>query len=151
MTETLRPETVLTCPAWCVHEGEPIEHAHVSADVTAGHGEQMLSARLVQMGEQDEPRVLVNGRVAELGPLEEFVRGLQRLVDDAHLAPAGCGFVDDLVRQAGLTLSDVAEAAGLEASWVRAQHAGRQVLTVRQFDRLALAAAGLAATAISAR
>jgi hypothetical protein len=145
MTQTTVPVSTTVCPSWCVYGGAGADHAHVSADVTAGAADQLLTARLVQMDDHDDPRVLLDGRVAELAELEEFVRGLRRLVDQAQLAPAGCGFVDDIVRQAGLTLTEVAETAGLEPSWVRAQHAGRQVLTVHQFDRLALAAAGLAA------
>ena len=148
MTDTMVLETELVCPTWCVYEGEEPEHAHVSADVVAGAAEQQLTARLVQMGETG-PRVLLNGRVADLDEFGPFVRCLQRLVDQAQLAPAGCGVVDELIRHAELSLSEVAEAAGLEVSWVRAQHAGRQVLSVHELDRLALAAAGLAASAAS--
>ncbi len=146
MTDTMVLETELVCPAWCVYEGEETGHAHVSADVVAGPAEQPLTARLVQMGETT-PRVQLNGRVADLEEFGPFVRCLQRLVDQAQLAPAGCGVVDDIVRQAGLRLTDVAEAADLEVTWVRAQHAGKQLLSVHELDRLALAAAGLAASA----
>lgn len=146
MTDLMTYETDCVCPPWCLHEGDPDRHAHVSADVRAGAEEQLLTARLVQMSDDTDPKVLLNGRAAGLGELGRFVRGLQRLLDEARMAPAGLGFVDALVARAGLTLSDVAEEAGLDVAWVRAQHAGRQVLTVREFERLAIAAASLAAT-----
>ncbi len=143
MTDLLMPETVL-CPPWCRRTGDPEDHTHVSDDVTAGDAAAGLSARLVQAEPDGDPQVVLNGRAAGLHELGEFVRGLQALLDEAYLAPAGCGVVDDIVAGAGLRLSDVAEAAGLEVSWVRAQHAGRQVLSVREFERLAMAAATLA-------
>jgi hypothetical protein len=147
MTEVMLPETIAPCPAWCVHDGPALEHAHISADVTAGSRNQTLTARLVQTEEDGAPQVLLNGRVCDLEEFGAFVSCLQRLVDQAQLAPAGCGIADDIISQAGLTLSEVAEAAGLEVSWVRAQHAGRRLLSVHQLDRLVLAAAGLAAAA----
>lgn len=147
MTEVMLPETELPCPAWCVYEGDAPDHAHVSADVTSGIPGQQLTARLVQMDEETAPRVMLNGRVSDLEEFGPFVSCLQRLVDQAQLAPAGCGIVDDIVKRAGLSLTEVALAAGLEVSWVRAQHAGKQLLSVHELDRLALAAAGLATAA----
>lgn len=144
MTEVLLPETEFPCPAWCVYDGDAAEHAHVSADVTSGTPERQLTARLVQRDEETAPRVMLNGRETGLEEFGPFVSCLQRLVDQAQLAPAGCGIVDDIVKQAGLSLTEVALAAGLEVSWVRAQHAGKQLLSVHELDRLALAAAGLA-------
>ncbi len=151
MTELLLTDPETTCPVWCVHDGEPTEHDHVSADVVAGLDDQPLTARLVQMDQSGEPRVLVNGRVADLGGLATFVRGLQRLLGQAHLAPAGLGFVGELMDRSGLTATEVAGAAGLDVAWVRAQHAGRQMLTVNEFEQLALAVVALTAEAPTAR
>lgn len=143
LTGLMMPETECACPPWCVREGETREHTHVSADVSAGA--PGLRAQLVQT-RADDPVVRVDGREMALDELGQFVRGLQRLLDEARLAPAGTGPVDDLVARSGLGLSDVARAAGLEVAWVRAQHAGRQVLTVAEFRQLAQTAASLAET-----
>ncbi len=147
MTDVMMPDTDCVCPPWCLHEGDTRAHAHVSADVTAER--QGLTARLVQTEADTGPQVMVNGRGAGLDELGQFLRGLQRLLDEARLAPAGTGPVDDLVARAGVRLSEVARAAGLEVSWVRAQHAGRQVLTVAEYRRLAQTAASLAETSLA--
>lgn len=143
MTELMMPSTECACPPWCVHEDPTGEHTHVSADV-GGDG-QGPTARLVQRG-TDDPVAMVDGRAVGLDELGRLVGGLQRLLDEARLAPAGTGPVDDLVARSGLVLSEVARAAGLEVAWVRAQHAGRQVLTVAELRRLVHTAASLAET-----
>jgi len=139
------------CPDWCVLEGQVHGHAHVSNDVTVGSGDQPVTARLVQGGGDAQPQVVVNGHVAHLEELGSVVKALHRLLDQAQLAPAGLGFVDDLVQESGLGLTEVAEAADLDVAWVRAQHAGKQVLTAHEFDRLALAVTALAVSSETSR
>jgi hypothetical protein len=147
MTDLMMPSTECACPPWCVHADQTGEHTHVTADVRAdvGGGGQGPTAQLVQTG-TDGPVAVVDGRAVALDERGQFVRGLQRLLDEARLAPPGTEPVDDLVARSGLGLSEVARAAGLEVAWVRAQHAGRQVLTVAEFRRLAQTAASLAET-----
>lgn len=139
------------CPDWCVLEGGVHDHAHVSNDVTVGSGDQPVTARLVQGGGDAQPQVVVNGHVAHVEELGSVVKALHRLLDQAQLAPAGLGFVDDLVQESGLGLAEVAEAADLDVAWVRAQHAGKQVLTTHEFDRLALAVTALAVSSETSR
>jgi hypothetical protein len=150
MTELNNDLAGLPCPEWCVLAGEVHDHPHVSNDVTVGSGDQPVTARLVQGGADTQPQVVVNGRVAHLEELGSVVKALHRLLDQAQLAPAGLGFVDDLVQDCGLGLAEVAEAADLDVAWVRAQHAGKQVLTTHEFDRLALAVAALAVSSKAA-
>lgn len=134
------------CPSWCVNTGiERDGHAHVSADLIGGTPEQPLVARLIGMEHDGRVRVLLNDRVTSIEELDQFVSGLRRLVDGVRLAEPGLGFVASLAARADLTLEDVAQAAGLDEERVAAQDEGYQVLTVREYDRLALAAANLVA------
>jgi hypothetical protein len=151
MTQTL--ETGQTdvagqiCPSWCVNAGTGLDHAHVSADLIGGTPEQPLVARLIGMQHDDQVRVLLNDRVTSIDQLDQFVSGLRRLVDGVRLAEAGLGFVASLAARADVTLEDLAQAAGVPEHRVAAQDEGQQVLTVHEYDRLALAAASLVAAA----
>lgn len=137
------------CPEWCINDqGGPGErHAHVSADVLGGAPEQPLIARLIGRAPDGDVRVLLNDRVATIEELDCFVGGVRKLLDQARLAEPGLGFVASLAARADLTLEDLAEAAGVSVAKVAAQDEGYQVLTVREYDQLALAVAKLVAAA----
>jgi hypothetical protein len=153
MTQTVdRVQTDVTggvCPSWCVNAATGRDHAHVSADLIGGTPEQPLVARLIGMEHDDQVRVLLNDRVTSIDELDQFVSGLRRLVDGVRLAEPGLGFVATLAARADVTLEDLAQAAGVPEHRVAAQDEGRQVLTVNEYDRLALAAANLVAAARS--
>jgi hypothetical protein len=124
-----------------VAENAPSDHAHVSADVTGGAAEQPMVGRLIRMRQDESVRVLLNDRVASVEEAGRFLGSLRGLLDQAVPAEPGLGFVGVLARQSRLTYADMAEAAGLPVSVVAAQAAGDAVLSVSEFDRLALAVA----------
>jgi hypothetical protein len=147
MTELLaRAEELHTCPSWCANRTEA-QHAHVSEDVMVEASGGPLVARLVSAVDTDRVSVLINDRVADVEEARSFAHALQRLTEDATLAEPGLGFIATLAARSGLGVAEMALSAGLDASWVRAQQAGGRVLTVREFDRLALGVARAAATA----
>ncbi|HET7387166.1 MAG TPA: hypothetical protein VFJ19_10945 [Nocardioidaceae bacterium] len=134
------------CPPWCANAGTAVDanvHSHVSADVTGGTLEQPLVARLVQVAGSSEVRVLFNERVASVEEVSGFMSCVRQLLDQARPASAGLGFLAPMIARAGLTHAELADATGLEVSWLRAQSAGARVLSVREFDQLALAVAHL--------
>ncbi len=132
------------CPTWCLHAGEPSSvHAHVSEDVTVGSHAAAMVVRMVQRAEADEPKVVVGPSVISVEEAERFAHALLRLAHGAHLAEPGFGIVEVLLNQAGVSTGELALASGLDAERLRAQRAGAQLLNVREFDRLALAAAQL--------
>ena len=144
-------DRVHACPSWCVAEEDaPSDHAHVSADVTGGAVEHPMVGRLIGMRQDESVRVLLNDRVASVEETGRFLGSLRGLVDKALPAEPGLGFVRVLASQARLTFADMAEAAGLPVSVVAAQAAGNAVLSVAEFDRLALAVAHRVADALSA-
>lgn len=132
------------CPSWCVNEGIEREgHSHVSADLIGGTPEQPLVARLVGMEHDSQVRVLLNDRVTSIEQLDRFVSGLRRLVDGVMLAQPGLGIVATLAARAGATFADLAHESGVPEERIAAHGEGYRVLTVHEFDRLALAAAHL--------
>ena len=143
-------DRVHACPSWCVIERDaPTEHAHVSADVTGGAAENPLVGRLIRMRQEESVHVLLNDRVASLEEAGRFLGSLRGLLDKAVPAEPGLAFIGVLGRQARLTFADMAEAAGLPVSVVAAQAAGDAVLSVSEFDRLALAVAQKVADTLS--
>jgi hypothetical protein len=144
-------DRVHACPSWCVVEEEaPSEHAHVSADVTGGAVEHPMVGRLIRMRQDESVRVLLNDRVASVEETGRFLGSLRGLLDKAVPAEPGLGFIGVLASQARLTFTDMAEAAGLPVSVIAAQAGGDAVLSVSEFDRLALAVAQRVADALSA-
>lgn len=139
------------CPSWCAHpaQGRP-GHAHVSEDLTVAAIGQPLVARLLQASGDPEVRVLVNDKVATIEQAEAFALALRRLADRAMLAEPGLGFVATLAARSGISVKQMALAAGVDAQQVAAQRAGGQVLSVHEVDRLALAVARLAAETLQA-
>ncbi|NUS52709.1 MAG: hypothetical protein HOQ22_16935, partial [Nocardioidaceae bacterium] len=137
-----RSEYAGLCPPWCTSNGDPVEarHTHVSADLVVGAG---ATARLVRDDDAEPVRVLVGETAISVEEAQAFAHALLRLVADARLAEPGLGFVEHLVTQRGLSTSQLALAASLDVERVRAQRSGAAVLTVREFDQLALAAAQL--------
>ncbi|MGH3445935.1 MAG: hypothetical protein ACRDPB_11215 [Nocardioidaceae bacterium] len=134
------------CPPWCAGGSgttDPGVHAHVSADVTAGTLEQPLVARLIQVAGSPDVRVLFNERVASVEEVSGFMSCVRQLLDQARPAAAGLGFLAPMIARAGLGHAELAEVSGLQVSWLRAQSAGGQVLTVHEFDQLALSVAHL--------
>lgn len=134
------------CPTWCVAPVRPDElpdHAHVSADVTGGSRHQPMVARMVQPAGVEHPRVVLNDRVASVEEVTTFMHCVHRMLNQAQSADAGLGFLAPMIARAGLSNAQVALASGLDVSSVRAQRAGAQVLSVNEFDRLALAVARL--------
>jgi hypothetical protein len=122
------------------------EHDHLlrSDDVVVGAQREPLVGRLIGCG--DDLRVEINERAATLTESRAFVDSMRRLLDDATPAEPGLGFVATLAERAGMGVTEMAMAAGLDPSWVRAQHAGGQVLTLHEYDLLALAVARVAAS-----
>jgi hypothetical protein len=135
-------DRVHACPSWCVIEKDaPSDHAHVSADVTGGSVEHPLVGRLIRMRQDDSVQVLLNDRVASVDEVGRFLGSLRGLLDKAVPAGPGLGFIGLLAGQAQLTFADMAEAAGLPIAAVEAQAAGDAVLTVAEFEQLALSVA----------
>jgi len=130
------------CPSWCINDRGG-DHSHVSREVHVEALGRPLSAKLVQVSSEETPRVLVNGHVASLEQSEAFAYALLRLGADATLAEPGLGFVESLAAKADISIEDMAAASDLDPSLLRAQRGGEQVLTVHQFDQLALAVARL--------
>ena len=142
MTEQI--DALPGCPEWCrSREGaEPGPHAHVSGDVVLGDEGDPLTARMIQLAGSDTVRVLIGPQAVPLGEAQAFGHALLRLVGAAEPAEAGLGFIEVLAARADLSTSEMALAAGLDVERLRAQRAGGQVLSRREFDRLALAVAG---------
>lgn len=134
------------CPSWCINDRGG-EHSHVSRDVHVEGLGRPMSAKLVQVSTEESPRMLVNGHVATLEQAESFAYAVLRLGADATLAEPGLGFVRSLAEKAGISIEDMAAASGLDATQLRAQREGEQVLTVHEFDQLALAVAQLTVAA----
>jgi len=133
------------CPSWCVSGETDGEHVHVSADVAAGAPDQPLIARLISKEGDVSARVLVNDRVATVEQVDSFVGGLRRLIDQARPAEPGLGFVAALWANADATFSEVSAICGVEESRIRAQSRGGQVLTIFEYDQLALCLARITA------
>jgi hypothetical protein len=134
--------TELSCPDWCVNpESDSTEHVHVSADIAAGAPDQPLMARLIGTGEEELPHVLLNGRVATVEQASTFLGGVRQLLDRARLAEPGLGFVSNLWAHADVTFSEVGEVAGVDGDRIRKQSQGHQVLSVFEYDQVALALA----------
>jgi len=131
------------CPVWCVDTPDH-DHLHRSDDVVVTAQREPLVGRLIGVGE--DVRVEINERAATLNESRAFVDSMRRLLDDATLAEPGLGFVATLAERVGLGVTEMSMAAGLDPSWVRAQHAGGQVLTLHEYDMLALAVARVAAS-----
>lgn len=133
------------CPAWCACDATAAgNHLHRSADVVVSGQREPLVGRLIGVGA--DVRVEINERAATLEESRTFVDAVRRLLDDATLAEPGLGFVATLAARARMGVAEMAMAAGLESSWVRAQQAGGQVLTLHEYDQLALAVARVAAS-----
>lgn len=154
MTEQTN-ERVGRCPSWCrtmLQSGaqsgaqsgrDDAVHAHASEDITVGDSAYPMSARMVQPVDSEDVHVVLGQQVVGVEEAEKFAHALLRLTSAARLAGPGLGFVEVLAGQADLSTGEMALAAGLEVERVRAQRAGGQVLSSREFDRLALAVAQL--------
>ena len=140
MTEQI--DALPGCPEWCRSEAaESGPHAHVSEDLRLGDGDPMTT-RMIQLAGSDTVRVMIGPQAVPLEEAQAFGHALLRLVAAAEPAEAGLGFVEVLAARADLSTSEMALAAGLDVERLRAQRAGGQVLSRREFDRLALAVAG---------
>jgi hypothetical protein len=130
------------CPEWCrSREDGSGPHAHVSEDVQLGDGDDPLTARMIQLAGSDTVRVVVGPEVVPVEQAQAFGQALLRLVASAEPAAPGLGFVEVLAARTDLSTGEMALGAGLDVERVRAQRAGGQVLSRREFDRLALAVA----------
>ena len=139
MTEQI--DALPGCPEWCRSEAaESGPHAHVSENVELG-GDPM-TARMIQLAGSDTVRVMIGPQAVPLEEAQAFGHALLRLVAAAEPAEAGLGFVEVLAARADLSTTEMALAAGLDGERLRAHRAGGQVLSRREFDRLALAVAG---------
>ena len=139
MTEQI--DALPGCPEWCRSEAaESGPHAHVSENVELG-GDPM-TARMIQLAGSDTVRVMIGPQAVPLEEAQAFGHALLRLVAAAEPAEAGLGFVEVLAARADLSTNEMALAAGLDVERLRAHRAGGQVLSRREFDRLALAVAG---------
>jgi hypothetical protein len=137
-------ELVGNCPTWCRSvSAEGDLHAHVSEDLTVGDGAEPTVVRMLQLAGSDQVRITVREQALDLEEAYSLAHALLRLVADAQMAEPGLGFVEVLATQAGVSTGEMALAAGLDADRVRAHRAGGQVLSKREFDRLALAVAQL--------
>jgi hypothetical protein len=142
MTEQI--DTLLPgCPVWCHSrtEDETGPHAHVSQDLELGDGPEPMTARMIQLAGSDTVRVVVGPQVVTLDEAQAFGQALLRLVASAEIAEPGLGFIEVLAARTDLSTTEMALAAGLDVERLRAQRAGGQVLSRREFDRLALAVA----------
>lgn len=132
-----------TCPPWCVAEQTDTGlHTHSS---DAGSIETLahpLTVQLVQVAD-DEPRMLIDGQVATIEQAQRFATAIKRLTDAGTLAEPGLSFVVKLAAVSGITLEEMALAAGIEVDRLHKQRSGGRVLTVNEVDRLALAVANL--------
>ena len=136
------------CPEWCESAGVVVgRHPHVSANIIEGSAGQPLVARLVDMNGDGEVSVVVNERVLSIEDAQSFVSALGRLLDRTRLAEPGLGFVASLVDRAQVSIAELATVAQVDVERLRDQESGSRVLTVREFDRVALAAAHLASGA----
>ena len=136
------------CPEWCESAGVVVgRHPHVSANIIHGSPAQPLVARLVDMNGDGEVSVVVNERVLSIDDAQAFASALGRLVDQTRLAEPGLGFVEHLVERAGVDVEELADVSQVDLGRLHDQACGSRVLTVREFDRVALAAAHLASTA----
>ncbi len=136
------------CPEWCESAGVVVgRHPHVSANIIQGSPGQPLVARLVDMNGDGDVSVVVNERVLSTEDAQAFVSALGRLLDRARLAEPGLGFVASLVHRAGVSMAVLGDLAQVDVERLRDQERGSRVLTVREFDRVALAAAHLASGA----
>jgi hypothetical protein len=138
------------CPGWCVNVETDAEHVHVSADIAAGAPDQPLMARLIGKGLEEQPHVLLNGRVATVDQAASFLGGVRQLLDRARLAEPGLGFVEALWAHADVTFSEVSEMCGVDERRIRQQSRGRQVLSVYEYDQVALAVARIMAATVPA-
>ena len=141
MTEQI--DALPGCPEWCRSEAaESGPHAHVSENVELGDGGDPMTARMIQLAGSDTVRVMIGPQAVPLEEAQAFGHALLRLVAAAEPAEAGLGFVVVLAPRADLSTNEMALAAGLDVERLRVQRAGGQVLSRREFDRLALAVAG---------
>ena len=150
-TETTTPDTASSeCPGWCVNTDNGSEHVHVSDDIAAGAPDQPLMARLIGKGLEEQPRVLLNGRVATVEQAASFLGGVRQLLDRARLAEPGLGFVEALWANADVTFSEIAALCRVDEQRIRRQSQGQQVLSVYEYDQVALAVARTMAATVSA-
>jgi hypothetical protein len=138
------------CPGWCVNVESDSNHVHVSADIAAGAPDQPLMARLIGKGLEDQPHVLLNGRVATVEQAASFLGGVRQLLDRARLAEPGLGFVEALWASADVTFSEVSEICGVDEQRIRQQSQGGRVLSVYEYDQVALAVARMLAATVPA-
>jgi hypothetical protein len=149
-TETTVARTA-SCPGWCVNvDSAPDEHVHVSADIAAGAPDQPLMARLIGKGVEEQPHVLLNGRVATFEQAASFLGGVRQLLDRARLAEPGLGFVEALWASADVTYAEISALSGVDEERIRRQSRGQQVLSVYEYDQVALAVARTMAATVSA-
>src|SRR5688572_18181368 len=138
------------CPGWCVNVASESDHVHVSADIAAGAPDQPLMARLIGKGLEEQPHVLLNGRVATVDQAASFLGGVRQLLDRARLAEPGLGFVEALWAGADVTFSEIADICGVDEQRIRQQGQGGQVLSVYEYDQVALAVARMLAATVPA-
>ena len=130
-------------PEWCRSEAaESGPHAHVSENVELGDGGDPMTARMIQLAGSDTVRVMIGPQAVPLEEAPALGPGRLRLAAAADPAVGGLGFVAVRAARADLSTNEMALAAGLDVERLRAHRAGGQVLSRREFDRLALAVAG---------
>lgn len=130
-----------TCPGWCVRDDHPDDesvHSHVSNQEQIETQSQPLTAHLVQVDGR-EPLMLIGDRVTTVDQAATLANAVLRLTTMATLAPPGLGFLTTLTGRMSVTTAQMAEAAGIDPARLQEQAVGGQVLTVREFDALALA------------
>ena len=146
MTEQ-RTEQAESCPSWCRSlVGDPdvgLVHPHVSEDIEVGDVEDPLVARMILLAGSDTVRVVLGQQVVSIEEAQVFASAVLRMTASAELAEPGLGFLELLASRAGLSTGEIVFAANLDVDRVRAQRAGGRVLSRREFDRMALAVAGL--------
>ena len=146
MTEQ-RTELPDRCPAWCrslADDPAPgAVHPHVSDDIEVGDPDEPLVARMIQLAGSDTVRVVLGQQVVDVEEAQAFADAVLRMTASAEPAEPGLGFLELLASSAGLSTGEIALAAGIDVERVRAQRSGSQVLSRREFDRVALAVAEL--------
>lgn len=146
MTEQ-RTEAVDGCPTWCRNlVGDPgagIIHSHISDDIEVGDSDDPVIVRMIQLAGSDTLRVALGQQVVSVEEAETFAAAILRMTASAQLAEPGLGFLELLASRSDLSTGEIALAAALDVDRLRAQRAGGQVLSRREFDRLALAVAEL--------
>jgi hypothetical protein len=89
--------------------------------------------------------------VATVEQAASFLGGVRQLLDRARLAEPGLGFVEALWANADVTFAELSALCGVDEQRIRRQSRGEQVLSVYEYDQVALAVARtMAATAPAA-